>query len=285
MWLSRCQSSRRTSKAGNPALTKQSQSPRLASADCHGVNSSNHIALSCQQLSQSPWLLWTVWSHAPWPQHATPGMHFLRCLQTVTPLSHTPAPCPKSQQHRVRARPELDDVGAVVGSLWAYLDGTVLASGTQAGAGGLQAASWGPAPWDHGSTEWPWFCGNGRALGRLCSAATFLLLHKREAFFSGLYLHFPNQKCPNQMGQVATGNHSSKPFFFFPFLSETSRKRKVNDMSVGLMHTASSAPHTQMEQSRERAQTVSSGGKPAFPAVTGLGARWSGLGAVGVKRR
>lgn len=88
-------------------------------------------------------------------------------------------------------------MGAVVPS--AYLDGAVLASGTQAGAwgvgggvaagGALGASS--PGPRFHLKALVLW---KRQALGRLCSASTFLLLHKREAFFSGLYLHFPNQK-------------------------------------------------------------------------------------------
>lgn len=283
MWLSRCQSSRRTSKAGNPAPTKQSQSPRLASADCHGVNSSNHIALSCQQLSQSPWLLWTVWSHAPWPQHATPGMHFLRCLQTVTPLSRTPAPNPNSTGSELSQ-------SWMTWELWLVPSGLIWTAQSwpqarRLGPGGCRRRPGGRLP---GATVPPNGPGSVETVGPWVGSVLpppFCFCIRGKLFFLG-YI------CTSQIRNVLTRWDRWQPattaqnlFFFFPFLSETSRKRKVNDMSVGLMHTASSAPHTQMEQSRERAQTVSSGGKPAFPAVTGLGARWSGLGAVGVKRR
>lgn len=99
----------------------------------------------------------------------------------------------------------------------------------------------------------------------------FCFCIRGKLFFLGYIYTSQIRKCPNQMGQVATGNHSSKPFFFFPFLSETSRKRKVNDMSVGcLMHTASSALHTDGAK-RERDQAVSSRGSACISPRNSVG--------------
>lgn len=65
----------------------------------------------------------------------------------------------------------------------------------------------------------------------------YFCIKGREAVFFFFWVIFilpKSEKCPNQIGgQVATGNHSTKPvFFFFPFLSETPCRRKVNGMSV-----------------------------------------------------
>ena len=97
-----------------------------------------------------------------------------------------------------------------------------------------------PGAWLHQASvliSSTWCCGNftGQWLGLTVLKPFYFCIKGGEAFFffSGLYLHFPNQKCPNQTGQVVTGNHSSKVFFFFPFLSETPCRRKVNEMSVG----------------------------------------------------
>lgn len=67
----------------------------------------------------------------------------------------------------------------------------------------------------------------------------FCIEGREASFFFSFWVIFTlpkSEKCPNQIGgQVATGNHSTKPvlFFFFPFLSETPCRRKVNGMSVG----------------------------------------------------
>lgn len=91
------------------------------------------------------------------------------------------------------------------------------------------------------------FCGNftGQWL-ELCFVSLFKSLYfcikGGEAFFFFFFLGYiytsQIRKCPNQIGgQVATGNHSSKPFlvffFFFHFFLKPHVEGKVNEMSVG----------------------------------------------------
>lgn len=81
-------------------------------------------------------------------------------------------------------------------------------------------------------------------------------------FFLGYIYTSQIRKCPNQIGgQVATGNHSSKPFlffFFFPFLSETPCRRKVNEMSVGrFIHRANTSFNTRENKEENKIGTKS----------------------------
>ena len=105
-----------------------------------------------------------------------------------------------------------------------------------------------PRLWEPGrqfpgfSSQQPGAVETSQAMGRAHGAQAFLLLHKRRGsflFFSGLYLHFPNQKCPNQTGQVATGNHSSKVVFcFFHFFLKPHVEGKLTNVSW-LLYTQS----------------------------------------------
>lgn len=118
----------------------------------------------------------------------------------------------------------------------AYLEDTVPAPGTR-------GAGCGDRGWLPGATvptPPSWVDGSCRPCWGSARPPPFCFCIKGgEAFFFLGYIYTSQiRKCPNQIGQVATGNHSSK-LFFFPFLSETPCRRKVNEMSVGcLVHTA-----------------------------------------------
>ena len=116
-----------------------------------------------------------------------------------------------------------------------------------------------PGAWLHQASvliSSTWCCGNftGQWLGLTVLKPFYFCIKGGEAFFfSGLYLHFPNQKCPNQTGQVVTGNHSSKVFFFFffHFFLKPHVEGKLTKCRLAALYPELTMLSAQMEQSGE----------------------------------
>lgn len=78
----------------------------------------------------------------------------------------------------------------------------------------------------------------------------------REAAFFFFWVIFTlpkSEKCPNQIGgQVATGNHSTKPvFFFFHFFLKPHVEGKLTECQLAALHTESPMLSKHGEQSRK----------------------------------
>lgn len=105
------------------------------------------------------------------------------------------------------------------------------------------------------------FSANLRVLGRLLSLLKpfcFCIKGREASFFFSfsfwvIFTLPKSEKCPNQIGgQVATGNHSTKPvFFFFHFFLKPHAEGKLTECQLAALHTESPTLSKHGEQSRK----------------------------------
>lgn len=131
----------------------------------------------------------------------------------------------------------------------AYLEDTVPAPGTR-------GAGCGDRGWLPGATvptPPSWVDGSCRPCWGSARPPPFCFCIKGgEAFFFLGYIYTSQiRKCPNQIGQVATGNHSSKLFFFFHSFLKPHVEGKLTKCRLAVLCTQQrSRLSTQREQRR-----------------------------------